>query len=92
MRRQAVAVEYGSQKAPTVLAKAEGVWAETLVDHAQRQGLFIAENPRLAALLSRIDVDAEIPAELYESVAVVLSWVYWLQGLEPPSADGRPRR
>jgi len=34
-------------------------------------------------LLSRLDVDQEIPQELYTAVAVVLSWVYWLRGMRP---------
>jgi flagellar biosynthesis protein len=34
-------------------------------------------------LLSRIDLDKEIPPELYTAVAVILSWVYWLKGMRP---------
>jgi flagellar biosynthesis protein len=30
-----------------------------------------------------LDVDQEIPQELYTAVAVVLSWVYWLKGMRP---------
>jgi hypothetical protein len=30
-----------------------------------------------------LDVDQEIPQELYTAVAVVLSWVYWLRGMRP---------
>jgi len=30
-----------------------------------------------------LNVDEEIPQELYTVVAVVLSWVYWLKGLRP---------
>jgi len=35
------------------------------------------------ALLSRLNVDEEIPRELYTAVAVVLSWVYWLKDMRP---------
>jgi hypothetical protein len=28
-------------------------------------------------------VDEEIPTELYTTVAVILSWVYWLKGMRP---------
>jgi flagellar biosynthesis protein len=45
--------------------------------------VFISEDPQLLALLSRLDVDQEIPQELYTAVAVVLSWVYWLKGMRP---------
>jgi hypothetical protein len=30
-----------------------------------------------------LEVDEEIPQELYTAVAVVLSWVYWLKGMRP---------
>jgi len=33
--------------------------------------------------LSRLDLEQEIPRELYVAVAVVLSWAYWLQGMKP---------
>jgi len=35
------------------------------------------------ALLSRLDVDQEVPPELFTAVAVILSWVYWLKGMRP---------
>jgi len=28
-------------------------------------------------------LDQEIPEHLYEAVAVILSWVYWLNGMAP---------
>jgi flagellar biosynthesis protein len=45
--------------------------------------VYVAEDPQLLALLSRIDLDKEIPPELYTAVAVILSWVYWLKGMRP---------
>jgi flagellar biosynthesis protein len=30
-----------------------------------------------------LNVDEEIPRELYTAVAVVLSWVYWLKDMRP---------
>jgi flagellar biosynthesis protein len=34
-------------------------------------------------MLSKVDIDQEIPSEVYTAVAVVLSWVYWLRGMQP---------
>jgi flagellar biosynthesis protein len=34
-------------------------------------------------MLRQVDVDAEIPPELYTAVAVVVSGVYWLKGMKP---------
>jgi flagellar biosynthesis protein len=42
------------------------------------------------ALLSRVDLEQEIPAELYTAVAVILSWVYWLRGMQPGDEQRQP--
>jgi flagellar biosynthesis protein len=54
-----------------------------MLEEARKEGVFVSEDPQLLALLSRLDVDEEIPQELYTAVAVVLSWVYWLKGMRP---------
>ena len=56
---------------------------DAIIEEAQRQGVHIAKDPQLAALLSQLELDREVPENLYVAVAVVLSWVYWLKGLEP---------
>jgi flagellar biosynthesis protein len=43
----------------------------------------VAQDPALLALLSRLEIDQDIPPELYTAVAVVLSWAYWLKGMRP---------
>ena len=37
----------------------------------------------LLALLSKLDVGDEITQDMYTAVAVILSWVYWLKGMQP---------
>ena len=81
--RQAVALAYGKNPIPVVTAKGDDDLAMRMIDEARKQGVFISEDPQLLALLSRLDVDQEIPQELYTAVAVVLSWVYWLKGMRP---------
>jgi flagellar biosynthesis protein len=34
-------------------------------------------------LLSKLDVGEEITQDMYTAVAVILSWVYWLKGMQP---------
>ena len=80
---QAVALEYGRNKAPVLTAKGDDELARRIVAEAKKQGVYVAEDPQLLALLSRIDLDKEIPPELYTAVAVILSWVYWLKGMRP---------
>jgi flagellar biosynthesis protein len=82
-RRQAIALEYGSNAAPMVTAKAEDDLALEMIAQARAHGVFITQDPALLALLSRLDVDQEVPPELYTAVAVILSWVYWLKGMRP---------
>ncbi len=90
--KQAVALEYGMNAVPVVTAKADADLAEHLIEEARRQGVYVTEDPQLLALLSRLNVDDEIPPELYTAVAVILSWVYWLKGMRPgdEKRSGRP--
>ena len=82
-RRQAIALEYGNYAAPVVTAKAEDELALEMIAEARLNGVYITEDPALLALLSRLDVDQEVPPELYTAEAVILSWVYWLKGMRP---------
>ncbi len=66
-----------------VTAKAEGELALDMMAQARRHGVYITQDPELLALLSRINVDDEIPPELYTVVSVILSWVYWLKDMRP---------
>ena len=82
-RKQAVALAYGSNPTPIVTAKGDEALAERILEEARTHGVMIAQDPQLLQLLSRIEVDQEIPPELYTAVAVLLSWVYWLKGMRP---------
>jgi flagellar biosynthesis protein len=80
---QAVALEYGRNKTPVVTAKGEDELARRIVAEAKRQGVYVSEDPRLLAMLSRLDVGQEIPEDMFTAVAVILAWVYWLKGMKP---------
>ena len=81
--REAVALAYGDRPTPVVTARGQGEMADRIVQEAQRQGVHVAEDPALLAMLSQVDIDESIPPEVYSAVAVVLSWVYWLRGMQP---------
>ena len=85
---QAVALEYGRNKAPVVSAKGDDALARRIVEEAKKQGVYVAEDPRLLAMLSRLDVGQEIPEDMFTAVAVILAWVYWLKGMQP--GDEKP--
>jgi flagellar biosynthesis protein len=80
--RKAVAITYdpANADAPIVTAAGQGLVAEEIIRRAQEAGVPVTEDPRLAAVLSQIDVGAQIPPELYAVVAEVLAYIYRLDG------------
>lgn len=82
---RAVALEYGSNPVPLVVATGRERMARAIVEEAQRQGVPVMRDALLAARLSELPLDTVIPPDVYRAVAVVLSWVYWMEGREPGS-------
>ena len=80
---EALALEYGKLKTPKVTAKGQNELARRIIEEAKKQGVYVAEDPQLLALLSKLDVGQEIPQDMFTAVAVILSWVYWLKGMKP---------
>jgi flagellar biosynthesis protein len=77
--KKAVALRYApgdKAAAPTVVAKGKGVLAESILEKAREHGIPVQEDKSLVEVLSKLDIDQEIPPELYQLVAEVLSFVY----------------
>lgn len=77
----AVALVYksGENQAPVVVAKGADFMAGRIKEIAKEHHVDIVENKPLARMLYyNVDVDAEIPPELYQAVAEVLAYVYQL--------------
>jgi flagellar biosynthesis protein FlhB len=76
----AAALEYDrcSMNAPIVVAKGVDFMAAHIRRVARDEGVPIVEDVPLARALHKLDLDCEIPEELYEAVAIVLRWVYEL--------------
>ena len=81
-RRVAVALGYepGEQSAPEVLASGLGLLAERILARARESGVPVHQDADLAEVLSNLPVGAEIPQELYEAVAEVLTFLYRMNG------------
>lgn len=62
--------------APRLIARGRGEIAERILDLAREHNIPIREDPDLIAVLSQLDLDKEIPAELYKPIAEILSFVY----------------
>lgn len=89
---EAIALEYGQRKTPRVVAKGQAELAQRIIEEAKRQGIYVAEDPQLLALLSKLEVGEEITQDMYTAVAVILSWVYWLKGMQPGDEKGLPQQ
>jgi flagellar biosynthesis protein len=79
-RKAAVALRYDidRDKAPLVIASGRGPVADEILRIAEDNKIPLYEDPELAKLLSKLELDAEIPGELYTLVAEVLFFVYKL--------------
>ena len=82
-KKVAVALLYDKIKAPKVTAKGKDILAEEIIAIAEEAGVPISEDPLLAKTLSQLEINSEIPEELFRSVAIVLAWVYRLQERTP---------
>lgn len=77
-QEKAVAILYDAQESssPKVIASGKGEVARKIIETARAAGVHIQEDANLVELLSRLDLGEEIPAELYQTVAEVLAFVY----------------
>jgi len=76
----AVALKYDVNKTPKVVAKGDGRVADKIIEIAEEHGVTLYQDSELVKLLSRIEIDEEIPSSLYQAVAVVLAFVFQLNG------------
>ncbi len=77
-REQAVALRYepSEHEAPVLVAKGKGLVARNIIDKAKEHGIPIQEDASLVEVLSKLELNQQIPPELYQLVAEVLSFVY----------------
>jgi len=86
-KKLAVALQYEDEGAPVVTAKGTGTVAEQIERLAKEAGVPIEQNPMMAEALSQIEIDQEIPIELYQAVAVLIGFIMRTgEAQNPPSA------
>lgn len=85
---KAAAIKYNpeSDHAPKVVAKGKGILAEKIVNLAVENNVPVYEDPDVVEILSKVDIDEEIPYDLYQAIAQVLAFVYrenqrWKSGI-----------
>lgn len=79
-KRRAVALRYDANRdaAPKIVAKGQGYVAEKIIELARQNGLHVHHDPTLVTLLAKLDLEQDIPEDLYKAVAEVLVFVYKL--------------
>ena len=77
---KAVALKYDQEKehAPKVIAKGRGEIAEKIIEIAEAYHLPRYEDKNLVQILEALELETEIPPELYRAVAEVLAFIYRL--------------
>ena len=75
---KAVALLYDEDKseAPRVIASGKGIIAQKIIETAREAGIHIREDANLVEILSKVPVGQDIPVELYQTIAEILSFVY----------------
>lgn len=83
--KKAAALSYDQDQdaAPRVVARGAGLVAQKIVDLAAAHNIPVREDPNLAQMLAALDVNTEIPAELYQAVAQVLVFIYRMNAEYP---------
>ncbi len=73
----AAALQYNPKKnhAPTVIAKGQGIMAQKIKEIAQKSNIPIYKDEKLAEQLNALSVGEEIPPELYQVIAEILSFI-----------------
>ena len=77
-KKKAVALGYNRSpdNAPKVLASGAGEIANKIISLAKEHDIPIKEDPDLIEILSKVEVDQEIPPNLYKAVAEIFSFLY----------------
>jgi flagellar biosynthesis protein len=77
-QKRVVALRYDPEQdnAPRVVAKGRGRTAEQILELARKNSVPVREDPNLVQVLSRLNLDQEIPPEVYQAVATILAFLY----------------
>ena len=80
---EAIALKYDGKTAPRVAASGEDELAQAIIKMALANEVPVYENAELVSWLGQLEVGDEIPEQLYQIIAVILAFVYELEGRLP---------
>ena len=82
--RRATALRYErGDNAPKIAATGTGYVADRIIAAARELGIPVRSDPALAKALAALELDAEVPEEMYRAVAEALAWAYRLDAKRP---------
>ena len=79
--KKAAALRYNKkdpQGAPRVVALGKGNIAKKIIESAKESGVPLYEEPVLVDQLLQLEIQQEIPEDLYQTVAEILAYIYRL--------------
>lgn len=84
LRATALGYEVERDRAPRVLAQGRGHVAQQIIDLAVANGIPLRKDPLLTAALAAVDINEEIPPELYGVIAEVFAYIYRIREKHVP--------
>lgn len=66
-----------------MVAKGQGKIAQKIIELAKAHDIPIKDDPDLIEVLSSLEIDEEIPSEIYVAVAELLAFVYSANSKRP---------
>jgi flagellar biosynthesis protein len=85
MKKKAAALKYdpASGTSPRITAKGTGIVAQKIIDLAEQHDVPVKKDPDLVEVLAGLDINQEIPQEIYVAVAELLAFVYTINKDRP---------
>jgi flagellar biosynthesis protein len=90
--KKAVVLTYDRETdpAPKVTAKGQGQVALKIIELAEKHGIPVKNDPDLMEVLSTLEINQEIPENIYVAVAELLAFVYGMNQKKGPGTGNRP--
>lgn len=85
---RAIAIKYDktSKKAPIILASGRGKIAASILSLAEEHDIPMMQDKKLSKLLTSLKINREIPVKLFQVIAEVLAYVFYLEKMSKRKA------
>jgi flagellar biosynthesis protein len=76
LRVAALRYDHPKDRAPKLVARGDGHVAERILALAREHGIPVHEDRELVDVLARLELEEEIPLEVYQVVSEILAFLY----------------